>query len=100
MQAGDELGAWRMASPELRGCSCWSGFAGKGARAGRLRAISNGKDHLADFYLFALLHQNIFYRAAHRRWNFDHSFVGLEFHYRLTFGDGRPGAIISRTKSP
>ena len=44
-----------------------------------------GKDQLPDFDLLALFDFDLFHYSAHRRRNFDHRFVGFQFHHRLTF---------------
>ena len=58
------------------------------------------EDHLSDFDLLAFFYFNVFDDAADRRRNFDHGFVGFQFHDRLAFGNLVPGAIIRRTRSP
>ncbi len=49
------------------------------------------EDHLANFDLLAFFDFDFFDHAADRRRNFDHGFVGLEFHDRLAFGNFRAG---------
>ena len=54
-------------------------------------ATLQGENHLANFDLLAFFDPDLFHRAGHRRWNFDHGFFGLQFHHRLSFGNFRAG---------
>ena len=59
------------------------GPLGSGAAA---RAFQR-ENNLADFDFVALLDANFFDNSADRRRNFDHGFVGFQFHDWLAFGD-------------
>ena len=79
-------GALRAVRKRVRPVRCVT--RGFGLRGG---SAFQREDHLSDFDLLAFFYFDFFDDAADRRRNFDHGFVGFEFHDRLAFGNFRAG---------